>query len=218
MRVRDKMTRDPVAITPQTTIADALALMREGDFRRLPVLHRGKLVGIVTDRDLSEVSPSPATSLSVFELNYLLSRTKIGTVIKKQQQVISISPDDYLEKAALIMRDHQIGAIPVLEDGKLVGIITESDIFDAFIEMMGLREPGTRLDLELDDKPGMLVKVSEIVWKNGGDISHLAVFHEKAGKANLVLQLRTKNIDSIVESLKEQGIIVRPASWKGHAY
>ena len=216
MRVRDKMTQDPVSITPQTTIADALALMREGDFRRLPVLDRGRLVGIVTDRDLSEVSPSPATSLSVFELNYLLSRTKIGAVIKKQQ-VISISPDDYLEKAALVMRDHQIGAIPVLEDGKLVGIITESDIFDAFIEMMGLRDSGSRLDLELDDKPGMLVKVSEIVWKNGGDISHLAVFHDKAAKANLVLQLRTKDVDNIVEALKEQGITVRSASWKGHA-
>ena len=139
MRVRDKMTRDHSGYYPTDDYSRCVGFDAEGDFRRLPVLHRGKLVGIVTDRDLSEVSPSPATSLSVFELNYLLSRTKIGTVIKKQQQVISISPDDYLEKAALIMRDHQIGAIPVLEDGKLVGIITESDIFDAFIEMMGLR-------------------------------------------------------------------------------
>lgn len=216
MRVRDKMTSDPVFITPQTTIADALTSMREGNFRRLPVLDRGKLVGIVTDRDLSEVSPSPATSLSVFELNYLLSSTKIKTLIKKQQ-VISISPDEILEKAALVMRDHQIGAIPVVEDNKLVGIITESDIFDAFMEMMGLRDAGTRLELVLDDKPGMLVRVAENVWKNGGDISHLAVFHDTPGKANLVLQLRTKDVDNIIEALKEQGIIVRPASWKGHA-
>ncbi|MGI6405888.1 MAG: CBS domain-containing protein [Syntrophaceticus sp.] len=216
MRVRDKMTSDPVFITPQTTIADALAMMREGNFRRLPVLDRGKLVGIVTDRDLSEVSPSPATSLSVFELNYLLSSTKIKAIIKKQQ-VISISPDDYLEKAALVMRDHQIGGIPVVEDNKLVGIITESDIFDAFIELMGLRDAGTRLELILDDKPGMLVRVAEIVWKNGGDISHLAVFRDRPEKANLVLQLRTKDIDTIVETLKEQGIVVRLAKWKGHA-
>ncbi len=216
MRVRHKMTQDPIFITPQTTIADALAMMREGDFRRLPVLDGDELVGIVTDRDLSEVSPSPATSLSVFELNYLLSRTKIGTVIKKQQ-VISISPDDYLEKAALVMRDHGIGAIPVTEEGKLVGIITESDIFDAFIEMMGLRDPGTRLEMEVDDRPGMLVKVSEIIWKNGGDISHLAVFRNDDSKANLVMQLRTKDVEKIVESLKEHEIIVRSASWKGHA-
>ncbi len=216
MRVRDKMTPDPVAISPQTTIAEALTLMREGNFRRLPVLDRGKLVGIVTDRDLSEVSPSPATSLSVFELNYLLSRTKIGTIIKKQQ-VISISPDAYLEQAALIMRDHEIGAIPVVDDGELVGIITESDIFDAFMEMMGLRDPGTRLDLELEDKPGMLVRVSEIIWKNGGDISHLAVFHDKLGKANLVLQLRNKDVEAVVKTLKEHSITVRSADWKGYA-
>jgi len=216
MRVRDKMTPNPVTITPQTTIAEALALMREGHFRRLPVLDKGKLVGIVTDRDLSEVSPSPATSLSVFELNYLLSRTKIGTIIKKQR-VISISPDAYLEEAALIMRDHEIGAIPVVEDGKLIGIITESDIFDAFIEMMGLRDPGTRLELELEDKPGMLVKVSEIVWKNGGDISHLAVFHHQSGKARLVLQLRNKDVDTIINTLRENGITVRSAAWKGYA-
>lgn len=216
MRVRDKMTPDPVAISPQTTIAEALTLMREGNFRRLPVLDRGKLVGIVTDRDLSEVSPSPATSLSVFELNYLLSRTKIGTIIKKQQ-VISISPDAYLEQAALIMRDHEIGAIPVVDDGELVGIITESDIFDAFMEMMGLRDPGTRLDLELEDKPGMLVRVSEIIWKNGGDISHLAVFHDKLGKANLVLQLRNKDVEAVIKTLKEHSITVRSADWKGYA-
>lgn len=216
MRVRDRMTSDPISITPQTTIAEALTTMREGHFRRLPVVDRGKLIGIVTDRDLSEVSPSPATSLSVFELNYLLSRTKIGTIVKKQQ-VISISPDAYLEKAALVMRDKEIGAIPVEENGKLVGIITESDIFDAFMEMMGLRDSGTRLDLEVDDKPGMLVKVSEIVWKNGGDISHLAVFHKKQAKADLVLQLRTKDVDTIVDALKAQGITVRSADWKGHA-
>ncbi len=216
MRVRDKMTPNPVTITPQTTIAEALTLMREGKFRRLPVLDRGKLVGIVTDRDLSEVSPSPATSLSIFELNYLLARTKIDTIIKKQK-VIFISPDAYLEEAALMMRDNEIGAIPVVEDGKLLGIITESDIFDAFIELMGLREPGTRLELELEDKPGMLVRVSEIVWKNGGDISHLAVFHEKRGRATLVLQLRTTNAEDIVKALKGEGISVKSAAWKGHA-
>jgi len=164
MRVRDKMTPDPITITPKTTVAEALDLMRENKVRRLPVLDKGKLVGIVTDRDLCEVSPSPATSLSIFELNYLLARTKISEIIKKQR-LITIEPDAYLEEAALIMRDNQIGAIPVVEKGKLVGIITESDIFDAFIELMGLREPGMRLELELEDEPGMLIKAAEIIWR-----------------------------------------------------
>ncbi|HHW41221.1 MAG TPA: CBS domain-containing protein [Syntrophomonadaceae bacterium] len=215
MLVRDKMTPDPITITPQTTIADALSLMREHNIRRLPVLDRGRLVGIVTDRDLMEVSPSPATSLSIFELNYLLSRMKIEKIIKKQK-VITISPDAFLEEAALIMRDNEIGAIPVVEDGKLVGIITESNIFDAFIELMGLRDPGTRLTLEMADKPGMLAKVTEAVWKNGGDISHLAVFHSDHGGAILIMQLRTTDATAITEALKALGITVKSVAWKGH--
>lgn len=216
MLVRDKMTPDPITVSPQTTTATALSLMREHNIRRLPVLDKGKLVGIVTDRDLMEVSPSPATSLSIFELNYLLSQMKIDNIIKKQS-VISISPNAYLEQAALIMRDKEIGAITVVEAGRLVGIITESNIFDAFIELMGLRDPGTRLDLELEDKPGMLTQVAEAISSHGGDISHLAVFREENGQAALVVQLRTKEVDAITKELTERGVTVKSVAWKGSA-
>ncbi|HAA89776.1 MAG: Acetoin utilization protein AcuB [Thermoanaerobacterales bacterium 50_218] len=216
MRVRDKMTPDPITITPKTTVAEALDLMRENKVRRLPVLDKGKLVGIVTDRDLCEVSPSPATSLSIFELNYLLARTKISEIIKKQR-LITIEPDAYLEEAALIMRDNQIGAIPVVEKGKLVGIITESDIFDAFIELMGLREPGMRLELELEDEPGMLIKAVEIIWRQGGIISHIAVFRTQKGKVTLVIQLQCEETGAIVAALEDAGINVKSVAWKGHA-
>ena len=136
MRVRDKMTPDPVSITPQTTIAGALSLMREGDFRRLPVIDRGKLVGIVTDRDLSEVSPSPATSLSIFELNYLLSCTK--SIPLSEAEVIFIIrclPGELLDDG-----DNEIGAIGSRkrEAGSL-----RKRIFEAFIDLIGLRDPGT---------------------------------------------------------------------------
>ena len=130
MLVRDHMTPNPVTITPQHTVADAFSLLRENKIRRLPIVDKGKLVGIITDRDLREVSPSPATSLSIFEINYLLSKMTIDKVIKKQK-LITIGPDAYLEEAALLMRQYGIGALPVVEDGKLVGIITESNIFDA---------------------------------------------------------------------------------------
>lgn len=215
MLVRDKMTPDPITISPQTTTAEALALMRDNHIRRLPVVDRGKLVGIVTDRDLMEVAPSPATSLSIFELNYLLSRMKIDKLIKKQK-VISISPGAFLEEAALVMRDNEIGAIPVVENSHLVGIITESDIFDAFIELMGLRDNGTRLTLEVDDRPGVLAKMTEAVWKNGGDISHLAVFHSSHDRVILIMQLRTTEVGAIVEALKAQNVVVRSVAWKGH--
>jgi acetoin utilization protein AcuB len=215
MLVREKMTPDPITITPQTTTAEALTLMRDSHVRRLPVIDKGKLVGIVTDRDLMEVSPSPATSLSIFELNYLLSKMKVEQIITKQS-VISISPNAFLEEAALIMRDNEIGAIPVVENKKVVGIITESNIFDAFIEIMGLRETGIRLDLVVDDKPGMLAKVAEAVWQKGGDISHLAVVHEEQGKASLVMQLRNHSDGDVTTALKEIGVGVKSAVWDGN--
>jgi acetoin utilization protein AcuB len=204
------MTPDPVTITPQNTIADAFALLRENKIRRLPVVDKGKLVGIMTERDLGDVSPSSATSLSIFEINYLLSKMTIDKVIKKQK-LITIVPDAYVEEAALLMRQHGIGALPVVEDGRLVGIITESDIFDAFIEIMGLNEPGTRLNLEAEDKPGELAKVVSIIFKHGGDVSHLAVF----GKGTLVIQLRNEEAGPIVEDLVKQGLAVKSVAWRG---
>ncbi|MGD0153871.1 MAG: CBS and ACT domain-containing protein [Thermacetogeniaceae bacterium] len=210
MLVRDYMTPDPVTITPQNNIADAFALLRENKIRRLPVVDKGKLVGIMTDRDLREVSPSPATSLSIFEINYLLSKMTIDKVIKKQK-LITIKPDAYLEEAALLMREHNIGALPVVENDKLVGIITESNIFDAFIEIMGLHEPGTRLNLKVEDKPGTLAKIMDTIFKHGGDVSHLAVFHGGV----LVVQLRNEEAGKIVDDLVKQGLTVKSVSWRG---
>ncbi len=210
MLVRDHMTLDPVTITPQNTIADAFALLRENKIRRLPVVDKGNLVGIMTDRDLREVSPSPATSLSIFEINYLLSKMTIDKVIKKQK-LITIGPDAYVEEAALLMRQYGIGALPVIEDGKLVGIITESNIFDAFIEIMGLHEPGTRLNLGVEDKPGELAKIVDTIFKHGGDVSHLAVF----GNGTLVIQLRNEEAGPIVEDLVKQGLTVKSVAWRG---
>jgi len=208
--VRDHMTPDPVTITFQDTIADAFALLREKKIRRLPVLDKGKLVGIMTERDLREVSPSPATSLSIFEINYLLSKMTIGKAIKKQK-LITIGPDAYVEEAALLMREYGIGALPVVEYDRLVGIITESNIFDAFIEIMGLNEPGTRLNLEAEDRPGELAKIVDTIFKHGGDVSHLAVF----GKSTLVIQLRNEEAGSIVEDLVKKGLTVKSVAWRG---
>lgn len=214
MLVRDRMSPDPVTITPQHTIADAFALLRENKIRRLPVVDKGKLVGIMTERDLREISPSPATSLSIFEINYLFSKMTIVKVIKKQK-LITIGPDAYLEEAALLMRDNKIGSIPVVEEGRLVGIITESNIFDAFIEIMGLDEPGTRLNLGIQDKPGELARIADIIFKRGGDVSHLAVFKNGEGKGTLVIQLRNEEAGPIVEELIKQGLNVKSVAWRG---
>ncbi|MGI6685488.1 MAG: CBS and ACT domain-containing protein [Bacillota bacterium] len=204
MHVRSRMTKEPVTITKQTTIADALELMRKHNIRRLPVLENNKLVGIVTDRDLSEVSPSPATTLSVFEINYLLAKMKIKDVLPKKQKVFTISPDAFIEEAAIIMREHKVGALPVMENNKLVGIITETNIFDAFIDLLGVREQGCRIDIEVADEPGVLANVTQIIKEDGANISRVAVFREE-GKTYLVIRLTTFYGEPIIKTLEEHG-------------
>lgn len=207
MHVRSRMTRNPITITRQTTIADALELMRTHNVRRLPVMEKDKLAGIVTDRDLSEVSPSPATSLSVFEINYLLAKMKVNDVIPKKQEIFTISPDAYVEEAAIIMREHKVGALPVTDNGNLVGIITETNIFDAFIDILGVKEAGSRVTLEVMDKPGVLADVTQIIKNEGTNISRVAVFREE-DKTFLVIRLTTFNVSPIVELLKTAGYTI----------
>lgn len=202
MYVKNHMTPNPYTLQPDATIADALDLMRSKKIRRLPVVKNGKLAGIVTERKLLEVSPSPATSLSIFEINYLLSKTKIDTIMTKN--VLTVNPDSLIEEAAILMRNNDIGALPVVEDGKLVGIITETNIFDAFISILSFRERGTRLTIFIDqDKPGLLEKISGIIAKYNINISHL-VFYEN----ELVIKLDSLNVENLIEQIKSSGFKV----------
>ena len=205
MLVKEKMTPNPVCITKETTLANALQLMREHKIRRLPVLEGNNLVGIVTDRDLREVTPSPATSLSMHELTYLLAKTKIGSILPKKGNVITIDADAFLEEAALLMRDHKIGGIPVVEDGILIGIITETNIFDAFIEIMGLRQEGFRITIKMDrDCPGILAEITKTIAACGGNITHSNVFGPK-GQATLALRINAGSSEEIVGALSQLG-------------
>ena len=138
MLVHERMSRHPITITEATPINEAINLMRDEKVRRLPVLNRkGELVGIVSEKDLLHVSPSPATSLSIYELNYLISKITAGEIMATD--VITVSDHTPLEEAALIMADNKIGGLPVMREGELVGIITESDIFRSFTEIMAAR-------------------------------------------------------------------------------
>ncbi len=131
--VRDWMTPDPVTIGPKTTVPEAHKLMKEHDFRRLPVVNdHGRLIGIVTLSDLREAGPSPATSLSIFELNYLLAQLTIDKIMTRD--VVTVSPDATIRDAANLMLKHEVGALPVMENGRLIGIITESDIFRVIVQ------------------------------------------------------------------------------------
>ncbi|MCX7923824.1 MAG: CBS domain-containing protein [Clostridia bacterium] len=202
MYVRNRMTANPYVVAPDATVAETLELMRSKKIRRVPVVKSGKLVGIITERQLLEVSPSPATSLSIFEINYLLSKTKIESLMSKD--VVSVTPGTLLEEAALKMREYDIGGLPVVDQEKVVGIITETDIFDSFIEIMGLKDQGSRIAVELeDDKPGVLAQVAGTIASFDLNITHLAVFRNE-----LIVRINTINVHDIIEELKKNGFRV----------
>ncbi|MFO7311919.1 MAG: CBS domain-containing protein [Bacillota bacterium] len=134
MKVADIYTRNPVVVDPETSAPQARKLMEEHKIRRLPVVDKGKLVGIVTLSDLLKAAPSPATTLSVWELNYLLDRVKVKEIMTRD--VVTTTPDADLKTVASIMAERKIGGLPVVENGKVVGIITESDVFRALVKLL----------------------------------------------------------------------------------
>lgn len=170
MLVRERMSAHPVLCEPDLPVSDALDRMKKEHIRRMPVVDKhGKLVGIVSDKDLLQASPSPATSLSVWEITYLLSKIKISDVMTKK--VITITPETPLEDAARIMADNKIGGLPVVDDtGAVVGIITETDVFKTFIEMLGARKPGVRVTTLVTDRKGQLAKITGDIAAAGGNI------------------------------------------------
>lgn len=175
MKVGQRMTRNPITITPDVTVPEAQAIMRREKIHRLPVLDgEGKLAGIVTALDLIHASPSPASSLDIYEMHYLLSKLHVDKVMNKN--VITVTEDLPIEEAARIMVDNKISGLPVMRNGVLVGIITETDLFKLFIELFGARHKGIRLTLLLPEKMGELARLSEAITRCGGNIVSFAIF------------------------------------------
>ncbi len=176
MLVGEFMTRNPVTIRVDDGIDEGLHLMREHSVRRLPVVNAsGKMVGIVSDHDLLHAAPSPATSLSVHELHYLLAKLKIKQVMSSP--VITVTADMPLEGAARIMADNKIGGLPVVDDaGNLIGITTETDIFKVLLVMLGGRTPGIRVTLEAHEGKGVLARLTQAIAGLGGNIISLATY------------------------------------------
>lgn len=173
MFVKDRMTPDPYTIQVSASINTLIGLMRDKSLRKVPVLDGEKLVGIVTDRDIERVSPSKATSLSVYEINYLLSKITVADAMVPK--VITCSPDEYIEDAALVMREHRINSLLVVENGKLVGIVTDSDLFDALIDMMGGRTKGNKFVMRVPNQPGVMTKIGSITAAEGTNITHFTM-------------------------------------------
>jgi acetoin utilization protein AcuB len=215
MFVATRMTPNPVTVNSKTSVADATHIMRTNKFRRLPVVDDGRLVGIVTDRDLREVSPSPATTLSIYELNYLLSKMLIKDVMKKQ--VITIRQDATIEEAALLMATSRIGGLVVVDDSGLVtGLITETDIFRCFVDVMGLEKGKTRLTIDVTDEVGRLHDITGAFAELGINIGSLATYRLPDGTSELVIRADIAETDELLKRLNELGCSVKHVAHIGN--
>lgn len=207
MYVKNKMTANPYTVEKNAQLNDAIALMHEKGLRRLPVIDDGKAVGIITKSDIQSVSPTKATTLSIYEMNYLLSKTNVRDVMTKD--VITISPDALLEEAAVLMRDNGVSGLVVTdEDDSVIGIITESNIFDAFIDMLGFKKQGTRISVETEDRAGVLAEVATIFGKHKANITNVVVFSGSNEMAEIVFRTSSVNTLDIEKEIDEAGFKV----------
>ena len=174
MFVGERMSRPVISVTPDTPINDVLAMFRKERIRRAPVMENGKLVGIVSERDLLYATPSSVTTLSVWEMHYLISKVVVKDVMAKQ--VITVDQDTPIEEAARIMADKKIGGVPVVSGANVVGIITETDLFKILLELMGARQKALRVTATIPDQPGELAKLTQTVAQNGGNFISFGMF------------------------------------------
>ena len=193
MAVKDFMTRKVVYISPNTTIAHAADMMREQELHRLPVIENDQLVGLVTEGTIAEASPSKATSLSIYEMNYLLNKTKVGDVMIRD--VVTISQFASLEDATYLMLKNKIGILPVVDNEQLYGVITDRDIFKAFLEVSGYGEEGVRLRFVTENKVGVLEQIIRLLVEENLNISNTVNIPRKDGKIIIEVQL-AGNIDT----------------------
>ena len=206
MLVGSRMTPDPITISDDAAIDDALKLMRDKNVRRLPVVDKkGKLVGIVAEKDVLYASPSPATSLSIHEIHYLVSRIKVSEIMTKN--VITVTDDTPLEEAARMMADNQIGALPVVHDGELRGIITETDLFKIFLELLGARERGVRLTVKVPERKGMLRLITGTISRLEGHVLALTTWAgEEPGTRIVTVKVSGVDREKLVSNVDQLGV------------
>lgn len=174
MFVGERMSHPVIPVSPETSVHDALAMFRKEHIRRAPVIKDGKLVGIVSEGDLINASPSPVTSLSIWEMNYLLSKVTVKQVMSKK--VLTIDENTPIEEAARIMADSKFGGIPITRSGKVVGIITETDLFKILLELMGARTKAIRVTAVVEDHAGQLARITKAIADAGGNFISFGQF------------------------------------------
>lgn len=208
MFVKDHMTKDPAVITKDVSLMKATDIMGKGRFHRLPVVDQeGRLIGLVTGGLVKEKSGADRTSLSIYELNYLLTRTTVGDVMITD--VRTIGPDAFLEEASGIMADNDISVLPVVDDDrKVLGIITDRDIYRAFIDLTGYRKQGTRFVISCEDRPGQLLRVAQLFAEENANLENLAVYHTERGVEIEIKATGEVSVEHMTEILRGAGFEV----------
>jgi acetoin utilization protein AcuB len=211
MLVKNWMSKEPLVVSPRTSIEEAIRTMRENRVRHLPVVKdKDTLVGLVTQTDLMQASPSPATSLSVWEVNFLLAKMQVRDAMTTQVTVVE--EECPLEEAALVMAEHKFGCLPVVHGRRLVGIITETDLFNVFTEQLGARSTGVRLTLQIDDVKGALAELTGRITELGGNIVRLTTLPGKErGRAIVTVKVEGASQESLIEELSGSGAQVLDA-------
>lgn len=207
MFVANRMTKNPITVSPETKVDEAAALMKKHHFRRLLVVADGKLVGFLSDKDIIKAAPSPATTLAKYEINSLLAKMRIADIMAKE--VISVQVDATIEEAALLMCNHKIGGLPVISSvGSVVGVITETDIFKTFVDVMGLAEGKTRLTLEVQDRVGTVKEIAGVFSDLGISIDSLITCKKDDGSYEIVVRGDFSDLGKIKESLEQKGFTI----------
>jgi len=205
MLVQGWMTSDVITVDEETSMMKASIIMKEKKIRSLPVVDKkGNLVGIVSDRDLRDAAPSKATTLDVYELNYLLSSMKIKDLMSKN--VVFSRPDETVEFAAILMLENKISALPVINDkDALVGIITQTDIFKVLINIAGVYTGGIQFAFSLEDRPGSIKEAADVIRSYGGRIVSILSTQETAeeGRRNVYLRCSVLPEDKLRDLVKE---------------
>ncbi len=207
MLVSKKMKRDVITITKNERMTTAKKILQEKKIRHLPVVEGKKLIGLVMNMDIRKAEASPATSLEIRELHYLLDKLTVGEIMTKN--VITISPEISVEEATTLLHDNKIGCLPVVEDGNLVGMLTENDVMDILIGVMGMKEKGSRLEILLEDKPGALAEITRVIKEHNVNIvSVVTDVADDEGKRVVIFKLKTFYFEPIKKALEAAGFPV----------
>lgn len=211
MLVGERMSHPVISIDPETSIHDAINLMKKEHINRLPVIKKGKMIGIVSDKDLLNASPSAATTLSVWEMNYLLSKITVKDVMSKD--VHTVMEDTPIEEAARLMADTEVGGLPVVRGKDVIGMITENDLFKILLELTGARESGVRVTILMKEQQGQLAKITQTISDAGGNFIALGTFLGEGTSNRLVMfkisGLELTAVTRLVNPLAEKIIDIR---------